>query len=252
MSMRAPRETEVPFRHARGEGAIVFDPDALSQTPAPEWFDPAHWGDAATRVGSGGRGSAWFVDAPAGPMLLRHYLRGGLMAKLSRDGFVWRGADAARSIAELRLLQNLHMRGLPVPRALAAGYWREGRSYRAAILLGRIEGVRSFGDRVLEDAASAPWAACGALIARFHRAGLDHADLNAHNLLFDDAGSGWVIDLDKSRLRARGGDWRDANLARLRRSLDKIGSAKMNRAINEGFAELQRAYDAVMQAGDKA
>lgn len=246
MSMRAPNATIQPFRHARGEGAIVFDADALRQTPVPDWFDPLHWGEGARPVGSGGRGGAWFIDAPPRVMVLRHYLRGGLMAKVSRDAFIWRGQDAVRSFAEFALLQALHARGLPVPEALAAAYWREGRHYRAAILLGRIEHVRSFGQRVLDDAASAPWRDCGALVARFHRAGLDHADLNAHNLLFDDAGRGWMIDFDKGRLRAGAGPWRDANLARLRRSLDKITGGRMQREMDAGFSELQRAYDAAM------
>lgn len=248
--MRAPNATIQPFRHARGEGAIVFDADALRQTPSPEWFDPAHWGKAAERVGSGGRGGAWFIDAADGAMVLRRYLRGGLMAKLSRDAFVWREQESVRSLAEFNLLQALEARGLPVPRALAAAYWRAGRHYRAAILLSRIVNVHAFGARVVQDATSAPWQACGELIARFHRAGLDHADLNAHNLLFDDADNGWMIDLDKSRLRDGGGDWRDANLARLRRSLDKISDGRMRREIDAGFGQLQRAYDAAMDEAE--
>ncbi len=248
--MRTPNEEVVAFRDARGEGAIVFDPTALPQTPAPAWFDAAHWGDDAHVVGSGGRGAAWFVDAPWGGMVLRRYLRGGLMARLSHDHYVWRGEASVRSFAEFRLLQILHARGLPVAQPLAAAYWRDGRRYRAAILLARILDVNSFGHRVLDDAASAPWAASGALIARFHRAGLDHPDLNAHNLLFDDAGNGWMIDFDKACLRdpAESG-WRRANLARLRRSLDKLTRGEVPSQIDEGFARLRTAYDEEMVKG---
>ena len=248
--MRETSETILPFRHARGDGAIVFDQAALPQTPAPGWFDPAHWGDAAQRVGSGGRGAAWFVRAPWGAMLLRRYLRGGWVAKLSHDGHVWRGEQAVRSFAEFRVMQVLRMRGLPVPAPLAAAYWRQGRHYRAAILMARIMDVRAFGERVLADPATAPWEACGVLIARFHRAGLDHADLNAYNLLFDDAGTGWMIDFDKARLRGDvEGGWRNANLSRLKRSLDKLGRGGPSAPVNAGYARLRAAYDAAMAAG---
>lgn len=242
--MRRPSEKVVPFRDARGEGAIVFDPMALPQTPAPEWFDVDHWGKAAQLVGSGGRGAAWFVDVDWGAMVLRRYLRGGLMAKFSRDRYVWRGEESVRSFAEFRLLQILNANGLPVPAPLAAAYWRDGRRYQAAILLTRIIDVHSFGHRVLDDAASAPWAASGALIAAFHRAGLDHPDLNAHNLLFDDAGKGWMIDFDKARLRNPSeSGWRRANLARLHRSLHKLGGSSLAAPIEAGFAHLRSAYD---------
>lgn len=250
MSMRESSETMLPFHHARGDGAIVFDARALPQTPAPEWFDAAHWGADAQPVGSGGRGAAWFIDEASGAMVLRRYLRGGLMAKLSHDSFVWRGQDAVRSFAEFRLLQTLHAQGLPVPMPLAAAYWRSGRRYRAAILLQRIVGVHSFGHRVLDDAASAPWRECGALIARFHRAGLDHPDLNAHNLLFDAGNAGWMIDFDKGRIRGDAASgWRQANLSRLRRSLDKITGGGQARAIETGFAHLLHAYDQAMAGG---
>ncbi len=245
--MPAPNEKVVAFRDARGEGAIVFDPAALPQTPAPTWFDAAHWGDAAHVVGSGGRGAAWFVDAPGGAMVLRRYLRGGWVAKFSHDRYVWRGETSVRSFAEFRLLQALHARGLPVPQPLAAAYWRDGRRYRAAILLDRIIDVDSFGHLVLNDATTAPWAASGALIARFHRAGLDHPDLNAHNLLFDAAGVGWMIDFDKACLRDPSeSGWRRANLARLHRSLHKLGGPGLAAAIDVGFAQLRSAYDAGM------
>ena len=232
------------FRGEAGEGLIVFDPRAWPQTPTPEVFDPAHWGDRARPVGSGGRGAAWFVESPGLPMVLRHYLRGGWMARISRDQYLWRDEPSVRSIAEFRLLQVLHARGLPVPRPLAAAYWRQGARYRAAILIERLPGVRSLGERLAEDA---PWEAAGELVARFHRVGLDHADLNAHNLLFDVGGRGWMIDFDRGRLRAPAAAWQRANLSRLRRSLAKIGGAERRGVVVEGIRRLESAWQAAME-----
>ena len=236
-----------PFRDARGYGAILFDRTQLRQ-PDPAWFDPAHWGDAAQPVGDVGRGGAWFIDmGEGGDAVLRHYLRGGLVANVSRDAHLWRGIPRVRSFAEYRLLRVLRARKLPVPMAYAAWYRREGLSYRAAILMQRLPGVRSLAE--LASAGEASMAAAGALVARFHRQGLDHADLNAHNLLFDDQGRGWMIDFDRSRLRIPATGWREANLARLQRSLHKRAGARPRATVEADFAELRAAYDAAWQRG---
>ena len=184
MSRRELNEILQPFRDAQGEGAIVFDTEACGQTPTADWFCPSRWGAAAQPIDQGGRGAAWFVDSDCGSLVLRHYLRGGLVAKLSRDTFLWRGTDKVRSFAEFRLLQRLLALGLPVPRPFAALYRRHGLGYRAAILLQRLAGVQTFAHLVAHQGNAAPWQAAGRLIAHFHRAGLNHADLNAYNLLF--------------------------------------------------------------------
>ena len=87
------------------------------------------------------------------------------------------------------------------------------------------------------------------MIARIHRAGLDHADLNAHNLLFEDSGRGWVIDLDRSQLRIPATPWREANLARLQRSLLKLSGARSVAEVEKDYATLRSAYDALWQKG---
>src|SRR5690242_4062347 len=132
-------EALTPCREGRGYGAILFDRQRLRQAD-PSLFSPARWGDKARPVGEGGRGGAWFVDAPFGHCVLRQYLRGGLAAQLSRDHYLWQGANRTRSFAEFRLMRALVARKLPVPRPLAAFYMREGLRYRASILMERLEG----------------------------------------------------------------------------------------------------------------
>jgi 3-deoxy-D-manno-octulosonic acid kinase len=77
------------------------------------------------------------------------------------------------------------------------------------------------------------WIAIGRCLRRFHDLGVCHADLNAHNILlgqFDVPTSAapdsqhdriYLIDFDRGTLR-KPGFWQDANLVRLRRSLEKI------------------------------
>ena len=234
-------ERQQPFRDARGPGAIVFDPTRLRQAE-PAMLEPDFWGARAAPVsGQGGRGAAWFVSGAGGESVLRQYRRGGLMANFSRDAYLWLGEARVRSVAEFRLLGAMQAEGLPVPTPLLAGYRREGLFYRAAILIERIPQVRALADWLGPLAMQAPWEDVGATIARFHRAGIEHADLNAHNILLDATGKAWLIDFDRGRRRMPQAAWRRANLARLSRSLAKL--ARGDETWRPGFARLERAYE---------
>ena len=237
-----------PFRDDSGYGAILFDTTKVRQ-PEAEWFLPGAWGDKARPVESGGRGGAWFIDAPGGPMFLRRYLRGGLVARINHDCHLWRGAMRSRSFAEFRLSRLMIERGVPVPPPIAACYRRDGLCYRAAILIERLPDVRTLADRFAVAGDGAPWEEAGRLIARAHRAGLDHADLNAYNLMFDPSGRGWVIDLDRGCVRIPATGWRERNLARLRRSLLKIRGEREVAEVERHFARLRAAYDRAWARG---
>jgi 3-deoxy-D-manno-octulosonic acid kinase len=111
--------------------------------------------------------------------------------------------------------------GLPVPRPVAARYSRAGLWYRCDLITERIANAQPLSSALALDAIpESAWRAVGGAVARLHDAGVDHADLNAHNLLLGPAGVS-VIDFDRGRVRAPGG-WRAGNLRRLQRSLAKI------------------------------
>ena len=232
-------EIRQPFRDARGTGAIVFDPARMRQA-APEMLDPDHWRGSASPVQDGGRGAAWFVRGDFGDAVLRHYRRGGLAARLGRSRYFWLGEARVRCLAEFRLLAGLRAERLPVPAPLLAGYWRKGLHYGVAILVERIPGARALASWLAKDPDGAPWEPVGAMLARFHRVGLDHADLNAHNILLDGAGAPWLIDFDRSRRRDADGAWRQANLDRLARSLAKLSAG--GDGWRPGHARLLDAY----------
>jgi len=185
-------------------------------------FDPQFWQSRSQLAAvDGGRGAAWFVG-PSGHWVLRHYRRGGFVARISRDLYWWNGEAAVRSFAEWRLLELLSSRGLPVPRPVAASYRRYGLGYRCDLITQRLSNTHSL-TQVLKSAAlqEESWARVAAVIAQLHRNGVDHADLNAHNILLDDEGRVSVIDFDRSRVR-NPGSWQQGNLQRLHRSLLKV------------------------------
>lgn len=237
-----------PFQQGCQFGSIVFDRQRLGQAK-PEFFSPLWWREAAQAVNTGGRGSAWYIDAPFGRSVLRHYRRGGMIAWLNQQYFLWQGARQTRSFTEFRLMKYLSDQGLPVPAPLAAYYIRSGIRYRAAILMQRLEQVQSLAQLAQAAWQVAPWEETGRLIARFHRHGLDHADLNAHNILFDQRGKGWLIDLDRSVMRIPATRWRRGNLARLRRSLQKSRTHQDEDEVADTFARLHNAYESAWLQG---
>jgi 3-deoxy-D-manno-octulosonic acid kinase len=215
-------------RIATANGAILADAARLGgllESAGDAIFDPNFWSAPSQRsaVSAGrGRGAAWFLESGAHRWVLRHYRRGGFMARISADRYLWTGERRVRAFTEYRLLARLMDLGLPVPRPLAARYRRAGWSYRCDLITQRIEGAQPLSARLAACAlGEAIWRDVGSLIARLHRAGVDHADLNAHNILLDGEGTISVIDFDRGRMRAPG-RWPMRNLRRLNRSLAKI------------------------------
>jgi len=207
---------------ATADGAILFDPACAAQADGA-WFDAAAWRDRGlAERADAGRGDAWFLRAPWGASVLRHYRRGGLVARVLGDRYLWTGAERTRCFAEFRLLQELLGRGLPVPAPVAARYVRRGLHYRADLITRRIVGAETLAARLASSDADADLLArVGATVAEFHAAGAFHADLNAHNVLLTE-GRVWLIDFDRGARRTPARAWQQANLARLRRSLHKV------------------------------
>jgi 3-deoxy-D-manno-octulosonic acid kinase len=67
-------------------------------------------------------------------------------------------------------------------------------------------------------------------LRRFHEHGVQHADLNAHNVLLGRDGGVHLLDFDRGRLRERGA-WEDTVLARLHRSLVKVTQGPAARPV---------------------
>ena len=209
---------------ARGAGgAMLYDASFLGQS-SESVFDTTYWqAQGALETARGGRGTVAFVRTARGQRwVLRHYRRGGLMAHIVDDLYLWRGEDRTRSFREWRLLRQLHAWGLPVPQPVAARYRRVGLAYRADLLTAELP-VRRTLAQALQDGSLQPgaWRAVGRCVGELHRHGVQHADLNAHNLLLGDTQAVYVLDFDRGRIRARGA-WEESVLARLRRSLLKV------------------------------
>lgn len=236
--MSEGQSPEPPWvRIESGDAVMLYDPSHgsnLSPVATLEWFEPAYWQSRGAIAGSAsGRGSTLFIETDGIAWALRHYHRGGLLARWLGDRYFDRGEATSRPIEEFRLTRRLRHLGLPVPTVVAARYVRSGRFYRGDLITERIAEVRTLAMRIIAlDLHDEDWYLIGQLVARFHRVGLDHADLNAHNILHGADGCWWMIDFDRGRLRERG-LWCDANLVRLRRSILKVSDSLPQRPFDE-------------------
>ncbi|MBN8884845.1 MAG: 3-deoxy-D-manno-octulosonic acid kinase [Rudaea sp.] len=237
------------------DGAILFDAGALAQGEFdPRWFDAGFW-SAQNRATAapGGRGGIVFAHTPRGDWALRHYRRGGLVARLLGDRYLWNGAEHTRSFAEFRLLHGLVARGFDVSRPIAARFRRHGAHYRADLITQFIPDAQTLTWRSQHGGLDAGVAhRAGAAIARLHAAGVYHADLNAHNVLVD-TDKVWLIDFDRGELRVPQSAWQLANLSRLKRSLIKIGAAQDGDAAFERtiWQPLMAAYEQGLESAAK-
>lgn len=204
---------------------ILYDAERLPQIDQ-RLFEPAYWQQQGRlSEPSGGRGQAFFIQHPDGSdYLLRHYRRGGLMARIIRDRYLFTGLEHSRPFQEFRLTHQLYQNGLPVPQPVAARVIRCGLWYQGDLLTVRIAGAQPFARYLQQPGREELWQRVGSTIARFHYWGLNHVDLNANNILIDDTGSAWLIDFDRCHRMPKDGNtsWQQDNLERLARSIRKL------------------------------
>jgi 3-deoxy-D-manno-octulosonic acid kinase len=236
--------------HMQQEPTTIWQDERIGHRFVEQDFDLDHWTrQADTQLLGGGRGGSVRFDLEGKSYVLRRYLRGGKMAALLKDRYLWGGRDSSRPAREQRAIERAMQHGLPVPPVAAWLTQRSGLYYRAAIIsrfIPNLGTVASFlGERALADDR---WSALGALIRRLHEAGIFHADLNANNILIDTHDEFHLIDFDKAVLDGDANLGQD-NLARLLRSLNKIGrgreaDGKPWHFREEDWTQLQAGYDA--------
>lgn len=251
------------IKTAHGHIALCQD---TPPTLTPAWFTVDFWQQKQAVVGSSkGRYTTWFVAHEQHHWVLRHYWRGGLMAKFSQDAYPYTGLENTRAIAELRLLDVLYREGFAVPKPVAANIVRDGLFYRADIIIERVEGAEDLVAKLSKGAMTdSQWQNLGGAIAKFHQRGVYHADLNAKNILiapnaklskradkkeFNEALEAfYLIDFDRGVFITPQQKWQQANLARLLRSFKKEQAKLPQLAFTDAnWLSLQQGYQAAMQ-----
>lgn len=179
-----------------------------------------------------GRATAWGVKLPGAAIdvVVRHARRGGLLAGVRGDRFVWPG----RAPWELETALRLQEAGVRTPDVVAFALYPAGPGLcRCDVATRRLPAGAEFPVAwrgVDATAREAMLVAVGTLLCDLRSAGAQHADLNAKNLyLARDGGRwhAWVLDVDRVRFRAPNDtDVGAQNLARLDRSMRKLRDRK--------------------------
>lgn len=221
---------------------IVYDA-ALAPDAGSELFELAHWQSlGAVSHTADGRAQVHFIDSGRGRWVLRHYRRGGLIARIVHDRYVWTGLARTRAWREWHLLAALHADGYPVPAPVAARVQREGLFYRADLLTALVEDAEPLADALARAPLPASaWTLLGRTIAQFHAAGIHHSDLNARNILWRAREARFfLLDFDGAQRNATSAK-RASGIARLRRSLDKFArkAAEGSTGFHFGDADWQ-------------
>jgi 3-deoxy-D-manno-octulosonic acid kinase len=214
-----------------GNSLILFDTTLLAKPDDHlfniDWLNRHH----ALQPTESGRGESWFIDFKNPGQqnqhwVLRHYLRGGMVAKFNHDLYLAWQAEQTRGWKEWRLLHHMHALSLPVPRPVAArAHWPAGLMlglHRADILLERIPQCSNLSSLLQQRTLSETvWRDIGQCLKIFHTHDIYHADLNANNILIDPQEKIYLIDFDRCRITSNT-ELKASNLPRLKRSLQKL------------------------------
>jgi 3-deoxy-D-manno-octulosonic acid kinase len=221
---------------------IWFD-DEIVTDPSQPIFDAEYWQSLDKVVGSAtGRGTTWFIQLENMQAALRHYRRGGLFGKLVNDHYWFSGWDNTRCAQEFQLLLALIEAEVHVPRPIAARAVKSGLFYQADLLSERIPNARDLVSILQEQSLSAEiYQKIGQEIAKMHNAGVNHTDLNIHNILIDDKDKVWILDFDKCRKQEHG-EWKKQNLERLLRSFKKELLVRKILWRESDFSHVNKSY----------
>ena len=200
----------------------VYCPERVDKFD-PAMLTPNYWQANNAVIGQAqGRGITYFVQHNSQQWVLRHYYRGGLIGKFNKDSYLFTGYPNTRAAKEYQLLLQLAQLNLPAPTPVAYSVVRKGLFYHANILTSRIEHAQDLvGHLSVAPLTDDLWFAIGQCIAQFHRHGIYHHDLNAHNILIDNNQKAWLIDFDQGDKRPVKQQWQQANMNRLLRSFRK-------------------------------
>ncbi|WP_332399031.1 3-deoxy-D-manno-octulosonic acid kinase [Vibrio metschnikovii] len=198
-----------------------YDPTLLIE-PVEQAFCLSFWDNQQAIIGSArGRGTTWFLQGQQASFALRHYHRGGLLGRWIKDHYCFTGWQNTRAYQELHLLAWLSEHGVNVPAPVAAKVERHGLTYQADILVQKLDNANDLVAILAENQLQPnQLERIGQEIRKMHDAGVNHTDLNIHNILIDSEQRVWIIDFDKCRKQTHSA-WKQKNLQRLQRSFNK-------------------------------
>lgn len=196
-----------------------------------------------TRIGEG-RSSVFFFKQGNRELVLRHYYRGGLIAKLLKNTFLYDSLQQTRCFEELFILNLLRQHRLNVPNPIAALINRKTLTYSASIITEAIpetEELHSWLTR--KPLPKELWQKIGIEIKKMHNLQVCHKDLNVKNVLIKQSSQVFLLDFDKC-FKKSGNFWKKSNIARFKRSIEKQRGRHIKYHVSEGdWQHFMQAYE---------
>ena len=222
---------------------MVICADRYVETIDAAWFDREFWRRrGARRHTSTGRSPVLILDRGDESWVLRHYRRGGAVARFVDDHYWFTGLHRTRAFKEWSLLQQLGEWRLPAPAGIAACVRRQGCLYQADIITRFLPDTHALSAALKGDGVPVDtWRRIGRMLRRFHDHGVDHPDLTAHNVLLDRESRAYLVDFDNAAVRGCG-RWKQRGLARFQRSLRKVALETGTQFSDVGWRALLESY----------
>ena len=231
----------MPSEH-KSANCYLQQADEIGAALEVRHFDPETWRNSeGFREYAGGRGGSCLIELDGHRAVLRRYHRGGLVARLLSNQYLWLGKNLSRPWREWEVLELALAAGLPVPQPLGACICRTGFWYRAALITAYLDDTEMLTERIERvELERDDWFRLGLLVKRLHDAGIRHADLTSDNVLIDSANRFYLVDFDQARVMPRLDDWQWRPLYRFQRSIEK---RDRRRKLHFGSNEWQALMD---------
>lgn len=233
------------YRQFKSKLARVIYDDEIVGANCEKLFH-REWLEANSHCAQVERGKAVMFEYRGVELVFKQYHRGGLAGRLVEKSYLYSRLPNTRIWREFNMLRDMRNMGLPVPRPVAARCVSvPPLAYRGALITERVADSKTLTEALCENPLeNTLWEKLGTLIARFHQHNIFHADLNASNILLTGSGQFYLIDFDKGVIRdSLSRQDAEANVARLRRSLDKLqGRHSTFYFTEENWQALEAAY----------
>jgi tRNA A-37 threonylcarbamoyl transferase component Bud32 len=184
---------------------------------------PGLWDSAKTKGPMGetttltGRSPLRFIEPD---MVVRTIMHGGVFRHITGKRFL----SPNRTIRELKVSAYLAAHGIRTPEILAVRFIKEGLFYSIDVVSAFIPDSKDLLVHLEQGHTDTLelFKISGALIRQIHDLGVYHSDLHIKNLLLDNSGNLWMLDLDKAYQFALLPEFmKQMNLKRFMRSINK-------------------------------
>ena len=145
-----------------------------------------------------GRGKALEIKYKDKVYILKHYIRGGMVAKITYDKYILNSLASTRSLKEYNFLNNMHKKSLPVPKPAAFRVIKNQFTYQADLITCKIDNQGTLHDFIKEKKMNKElWKSLNLTLEKFFEEDVYHSDLNSKNIIINN-NNFYLLDFDNS------------------------------------------------------